>query len=566
MKITINKPRIIGIASVLAAAVILLVGVSVLANDKTTKENIAEGIFIGSVDLSGMNRKQAEEALEDYASTISSSAITFVVEDHEILIPVSELGFSYSWEKTLEKACTFGKSGNIVKRYKENKQIEKEGKILSLDFSFDEKAVRAALQNKCTIYDKKAINAGLKKRADGFQVTEGTKGHGLELEQSLKLTMEYLDKDWQGGNSRIALITADIEPRGAGGELSKVKDLIATATTSYTTSSAARSGNIQRGSAMIDGKVLYPGEEFSTYDMISPVTVENGYFLAPSYALGKVVESPGGGICQISTTLYNAVLKAELNITERSNHSMTVSYVDPAMDAVIAGDYKDFKFVNSTDAPIYIEVVNAGKKLTFNIYGMKTSSTTREIEYQSEIINEMAPTTVVTGSGDNFGKISTTQNAHKGLVAKLWKIVKENGVEVSKTEVNQSKYKMAPKYISVGTVNAPESAAEELAAAIAANDESAIRAVIAKYGKVQNSESAVDGDAASEANTAEEAAAEAVAAEAEKQQLQLTEKVPQIEPKPSAEDKPQATPVPTPTIPPAKQTNVPELQTNTPEQ
>ena len=95
---------------------------------------------------------------------------------------------------------------------------------------------------------------------------------------------------------------------------------------------------------MIDGTTLYPGESLSVYKLVQPFTADNGYYTAPSYASGKVVETYGGGICQVSTTLYNAVIRAELNVTERFNHSMTVHYVPLSADAAIAGTTKDLKF------------------------------------------------------------------------------------------------------------------------------------------------------------------------------------------------------------------------------
>ena len=105
---------------------------------------------------------------------------------------------------------------------------------------------------------------------------------------------------------------------------------------------------MENGCRLIDGFVLYPGEEFSAYGAVSPFTKENGYFMAGSYVDGKVVDSLGGGICQVSTTLYNAVLLSELEVTERHNHSMIVSYVEPSADAAISeSSGKDFKFVNN---------------------------------------------------------------------------------------------------------------------------------------------------------------------------------------------------------------------------
>ena len=97
---------------------------------------------------------------------------------------------------------------------------------------------------------------------------------------------------------------------------------------------------------------MLPGEEFSAYETVSPFSEENGYHLAGSYLNGMVVESLGGGICQVSTTLYNAVLLAELEVVERHNHSMEVSYVQPSADAAIAESAgKDFKFRNNLDYP-----------------------------------------------------------------------------------------------------------------------------------------------------------------------------------------------------------------------
>ena len=105
---------------------------------------------------------------------------------------------------------------------------------------------------------------------------------------------------------------------------------------------------------------------------------KNGYYVAGAYSKGKVIDSIGGGACQVTTTLYNAVLEAELEIVERQAHSMTISYVDLSRDAAIAGTYKDLKFKNNTDVPILIEAYTKGRKITFNIWGYETRDTTIE--------------------------------------------------------------------------------------------------------------------------------------------------------------------------------------------
>ena len=103
----------------------------------------------------------------------------------------------------------------------------------------------------------------------------------------------------------------------------------------------------------MNGRIFYPGETISALDLYGAVTTENGYAEAPGYNQGRVEMVVGGGVCQVTTTLYNAVLRAELDVSYRKNHSMMVNYVYPGMDAMVAPqDNSDFKFVNSSNHPI----------------------------------------------------------------------------------------------------------------------------------------------------------------------------------------------------------------------
>lgn len=494
----------IGTGVLFTAALCLCTAVMVTAAKKEQDDTIMSGVYIGDIDVSDMTREEARTAVENRVQELSGSSVSFVDGENVIEVPVSELGFHIEEEEVYEEAAGLGKKGNVVKRYKDKKRLEKEGMKYDLNFSFDEQKVREVIESKCSALNHPAVNAGLKRSGGGFEITEGSIGHEVDVEQSVKTAMEFLNKEWNQDNTTVALAVVETQPKGTKEELSKVKDLLATATTSYSSSGSNRCGNVERGASLINGTVLYPGEEFSTYATVSPITVENGYFMAASYSEGQVVESPGGGICQVSTTLYNAVLKAELEVTQRSNHSMIVTYVDPAKDAAIAGTYKDLKFVNNTDAPIYIEGITAGKKITFNIYGMETRSSERSVEYVSETTQETEPTTEIAANGSaNFGSISS-QSAHKGIVAKLWKVVKENGVEVSRTEVNTSKYAMSPKKYTVGTANASAEALAELQAAIATQNIDAVKGVIGKYGSVNNAaQSPTQGDDMAEGTVAD---------------------------------------------------------------
>ena len=147
--------------------------------------------------------------------------------------------------------------------------------------------------------------------------------------------------------------------------------------------------NIKNGAEKLDGIVLMPNEVLSCYETLSPFTGENGYDIAATYVQGRVVESMGGGVCQLSTTLYNACLFAELEVVERSEHSMTVGYIPLSRDAAIAGENKDLKIKNNTDAPVYIEAKAEDGLVTFLIYG-KAKKAGREVRLQTvyiEVVN-----------------------------------------------------------------------------------------------------------------------------------------------------------------------------------
>jgi hypothetical protein len=237
---------------------------------------------------------------------------------------------------------------------------------------------------------------------------------------------------------------------------------------------------VTTGCSKVNGTILYPGDEFELCSTVSPFTQENGYELAGAYQNGTTVESFGGGICQVATTLYNAVIRAELEITQRYNHSMLVSYVQPSMDAAIAGNYKDLRFKNNTDAPVYIEGYTSGGILYFNVYGKETRASNREISFESETLSTTDPATQYNlDSGSSLGSWNVVQSAHQGCVAQLWKIVTVDGVQQSRDLFNKSTYQSSPKIVSIGTKDASETTLAALKTAIASGDESAVRSAAA---------------------------------------------------------------------------------------
>lgn len=226
---------------------------------------------------------------------------------------------------------------------------------------------------------------------------------------------------------------------------------LASYATTYSVSAVARASNVALAASKINGTIIKPGETFSYNDTIGDTTLENGYKVAPVYENGKTSQGVGGGICQVSSTLYSAVLYADLKVVQRRNHSLTVAYVPKGQDATVSYGAIDFKFANNTDYPIKIKASTSGGKLTVSIIGTKRD-VERTVQLRHEIISETQPE--IKETNDNTlpaGTRKVTSAGKTGYVIDTYKTVIENGQTISSGKITRSTYKSVPTEVAVGT-------------------------------------------------------------------------------------------------------------------
>ena len=480
----VMKKRFINVAAFMMA-MLLSVFVGTKAEAKAIDDGaIKTGVYADGVDLSGMTAEEATAAIEEYVASLAEVEITLVATDgNKVTTTAGAIGLEWTNKEIAEEAATLGTEGNIVQRYKALTDLKRENKVYDIIFSVDEEVIRNFVEEECTKYDVGVKNYRLIRENDEFKIVDGQTGYGVDVDASVAKLSAYMESEWNHEPAEIELEMTVKEPEGSAEELAKIKDVLGTCTTSFATSGSSRSANVTNGCNLINGTTLYPGEEFSAYEAIAPFSVENGYYLAGSYLNGQVVESLGGGICQVSTTLYNAVLQAELEVTERHNHSMIVTYVEPSADAAIAeSSGKDFKFVNNLDYPIYIEgIITPEKKITFNIYGVETREAGRVVTYESQVLSVTNPDTemIYTDAAQPVGYVSAVQSAHIGYKAQLWKVVTVNGVEESRTQINSSSYKMTPRSVTIGVATDNPDVYNQVMVAVATNNIDHVRGVVA---------------------------------------------------------------------------------------
>lgn len=482
-----KKLRILVVALiVVAAGAFLLTNENLFKADVTQDTVIENGVYIGGIDVSGMNTEEATDAVNQYVEEIKAKTITLVGPKGNLNLTLENMGLSAETGAAVSEAVSVGKTGNLIKRFKELKDLENEHHVVDMGLSIDKQKTAETLNNKSSKINIEAIDNGLKIEDGEFVYVPGQQGNEVDIATAVNELNDYIGTEWEIAaveNDEFTLTSVISQPRGTEEELSVVRDLLGTFTTNYKSSSAGRAKNVENGASKIHGTILYPGDELSVYELVNPFTQENGYELAGSYLNGETVESFGGGICQVSTTLYNAALNAELEITQRYNHSMIVTYVNPSADAAIAGTYKDLRFRNSFDFPVYIEATWENRNITFNIYGKETRSANRTVEYVSEVLSENDPPTEYTLSyTDPVGTFVTTRSKHVGYVAELWKVVKVDGVEQERTKVNKSSYQASAKKVTIGVAGANEFQIMSINNALATQDDAYIASVVSSLG------------------------------------------------------------------------------------
>lgn len=226
-------------------------------------------------------------------------------------------------------------------------------------------------------------------------------------------------------------------------------NLLSTFSTKYDITNKNRSNNLVLSAGKINGTILMPGEEFSYNKVVGERTISAGYKEAKIYSNGKIIDGLGGGICQISSTLYNAVLYANLEVTSRRNHQFTTSYVGAGLDATVVYGSTDFKFVNNRKYPIKIvaEVKNGIAKM--DIYGVK-----EEVEYEVKlepVVLSYIPykTQYITDTSLAKGQQVVKQKGSNGCKTVTYKYLLLNGNIISKTEISRDTYNAVPKIVNV---------------------------------------------------------------------------------------------------------------------
>lgn len=445
------------------------------------KGQILDNVFIGTVDVSGMDRKEAKAEMERHYQEHLNYTAVLQVQDQSAEATMQELGLNpVDLDKLVQKALDYGRTGTVWSRFGKIRGLKKEKAVIEETFSLDGDTAAAVLNERVVPLASGAQNAYIERSGDGFQIVDEKKGHTVDVDASIDSIEKYINGKWDHDNFAVEMVLVVQEPEICAADLESIEDELGTFSTNA--GGGDRWQNLSTGASKLNGTILMPGESLSVYEKTAPYDEEHGYVAAGSYENGQVVDSYGGGICQVSTTLYNAVLNAELQVDKRYPHSMLVNYVKPSRDAAIAEGVLDFVFTNNYDTPVYIAgEIDDSNELRFTIYGKDTRPEGRTVEYVSETLETEEYEVVYEEDPEaDLGSMKYEGSPHTGVKAQLWKVVYQDGVEESREVINHSTYAKADQVIKVGTASDDPAKTQLVQNAIATQDQSQINAAISQ--------------------------------------------------------------------------------------
>lgn len=426
---------------------------------------IPQGVTVNGKNVGGMTADEFTQYMEEYTESVleKNLVVETEIEDEPLTFAASDYEMEWTNPEILDEVLDLIPTGSIIEKYRKIKDVEANPVTYDVNFEFDEESLKSDAYDYMLAHTLSPVEPNVT-RVDGqFVVTEGVTGIGFNVEASNESLIESM---FDPEVTETALTYVATEPEHEKDIFDNFAgNLLGSAKTNYPAGNPDRDINLQTASNILNGAVVLPGEEYSFLTELGVVTVERGFSAAPVIQNGVYVDELGGGLCQVATTLYEAAMWAEMQITLRNPHSKAGTYCPYSFDAMVyPNQYNpedkslDFRFVNNTENPIYIESYCADRWIYFNIYGTEYRPANRSINYRWEVLSleyengvayNVIPDASLNGDPwyfEYYGaangwskKTNTVSNPHFKIHSQLWKDVTVDGVTTSEL-INNDRY------------------------------------------------------------------------------------------------------------------------------
>lgn len=355
-----RKAMIIALIIVIPIAAVLAKTLSFSASDR-----ICKGVTISGVSVSGLSLMQAEKLMHAWAVKKADRRITLTALDSRWVGSAADFGAQVKWKESVRQAFEVGRDGNIIGRMINVLNPTGAGKRIKTRIVLDRNEIEKTVAKVAKKVNRPHKDAKIRVVDGRLEVEQDSIGIELDERRAASIVSNALKSEQMLVSLPVVSDKPDVTAEDARG----IDTLLARFTTPFNPGKTDRTHNLVLASRSINGVILKPGQEFSYNDAVGPRVLGRGFRNAPIFVKGKLEPGVGGGICQVSSTLYNAVLLAGMQIVERHPHSRTVPYVGAGRDATVAYGLRDFKFENSNSSPVCILTSISRGNITVDLYG-----------------------------------------------------------------------------------------------------------------------------------------------------------------------------------------------------
>ncbi|BDF57384.1 hypothetical protein CE91St36_02010 [Christensenellaceae bacterium] len=471
-----STKKIVVIAVIIVAIVAVgITGYAMLGNSKVLSgDNLQQiidngtfydGVSMAGVDLSGKTiaeaKPEVQQKEDEYLADIS---LDYSVDGDTYTLKGEQLGATVDIDAALQKAMLYGRQGTFAERSAAIREAKDKGVEIEMPVTYDKATILTSLQandEKINVPAQDAtVEVATTRDEDtlmtGSTITLKDEVVGKEVDDN-----ELADTIFaQLGQNDFTPVTAETkvtQPKLTKADLEDKYALLGTYSTEYAKSDFGRRYNIWKMADVINGVKIEPGETWSINEEAGPRSYSRGWKAAPGIADGKYQDEPGGGICQTSSTLYNAVLRAEVEIVDRSHHSWPLNYVPGGLDATISTGAPDFKIRNNYDIPIYIIANCDGQNRTIeiSIYGPKFEDGLTRDFTSKEVGGSPAGEQIIEDPTLPEGTRIVERSSHPRRVFDVYKHwYDENGKEVKVEKYSTETYQAFNSIVRIGTAPA----------------------------------------------------------------------------------------------------------------
>ncbi len=429
---------------------------AIAVSEAVSVDTYYEGVSVEGVALGGKTPEEAKALVEEVLPGLRDKvdiSVQCPSKTHELT--EDDFTYTYNTDEVLEEAYQLGRTGTDEERYQKIQDLKQNPVDLKVTCELDISSSKAVVEKIAEETDVAAqepkVSSFMPQKDIKFVMADGKNGLKLD-EEDLQTKLDELLKGDKTGT--IQAVTTTVPFKQTISEVEKQVRLLSTYSTT-STNNANANHNMALALSAANGTMLEPGEIFSFNETTGNTTNDSlGYRKANAISGGKMIEAYGGGICQASTTIYGAVLRADLKIVSRSNHSWPSTYVPIGQDASVNYPDTDFKFQNNTDHQIFISAYMQGTKLTVEIYGTPPENADydeiRVTSWKTESI-QPGETQYVNDNTLPKGKQEVERQSRVGSRAVAYKVYYKNGKEVRREQIASSYYRPITGLVRVGT-------------------------------------------------------------------------------------------------------------------